>query len=52
MWGRTPSKAPFIGLGALYQDHADFRARYETRKSGLTDYLAEAMRLFAEAQLA
>ena len=52
MWGRTPSKAPFIGLGALYQDHADFRARYETRKPGLTDYLAEAMRLFAEAQLA
>ena len=52
MWGRIPSKAPFIGLGALYQDHADFRARYETRKSGLTDYLAEAMRVFAEAKLA
>ena len=52
MWGRNPSKAPFIGLGTLYQEHPDFRARYETRKSGLTDYFAEAMRVFAEAQLA
>lgn len=51
-WGRRPSREAFIGLGQLYQEHPDFRARYDGRAEGLTDYLAEAMRVFAEKELA
>jgi DNA-binding transcriptional MerR regulator len=50
-WGRDPSGEAFAGLGQLYQSHPDFRARYEARAAGLTDYLAEAMRVFAERKL-
>jgi DNA-binding transcriptional MerR regulator len=50
-WNRPPTKEAFTGLGQLYQEHPDFRARYDGRASGLTDYMAEAMRAFAEAEL-
>ena len=50
-WNRAPTKEAFIGLGKLYQDHPDFRARYDGRAPGLTDYMAEAMRAFSEAEL-
>ena len=36
----------------LYMGHPDFRARYEARRAGLTEYLAEAMRSLAERELA
>ena len=52
MWNRPPSREAYVGLGQLYQDHPDFRARYEGRMGGLTDYLQEAMRAFAERELA
>lgn len=51
-WNRTPTADAFAGLGRMYQDHPDFRARYDGRAPGLTDYLAEAMRAFAERELA
>lgn len=51
-WKREPTAEAFAGLGRLYQDHPDFRARYEGLQAGLTDYLAEAMRVFAERELA
>ena len=51
-WGRTPTGEAFAGLGQLYQSHPDFRARYDGRAAGLTDYLAEAMRIFGERELA
>jgi DNA-binding transcriptional MerR regulator len=51
-WGRTPTGESFAGLGQLYQSHPDFRARYEARTAGLTDYLAEAMRIYGERELA
>ena len=41
----------FIGLANLYGDHPDFRARYETRAAGMTEYLQAAMRRFAETEL-
>lgn len=51
-WNRTPTAEAFTGLGQLYQEHPEFRARYDGRAAGLTDYLAEAMRAYAERQLA
>ena len=51
-WNRPPTREAFTGLGRLYQDHPDFRARYDGRAAGLTDYMAEAMRAFSEAELA
>jgi DNA-binding transcriptional MerR regulator len=50
-WNRVPTREAFTGLGQLYQDAPDFRARYEGRAAGLTDYMAEAMRAFSEAEL-
>lgn len=50
-WKREPTRESYTGLGRLYQEHPDFRARYDGRAAGLTDYLAEAMRAFAEREL-
>lgn len=50
-WNRTPTREAFVGLGGLYQEHPEFRARYEGRVAGLADYLAEAMRVYAERRL-
>jgi len=47
----TPNREAYIGLGSLYQEHPDFRARYEAVAPGLTNYLGEAMRVFAEKEL-
>ncbi|WP_304171974.1 MerR family transcriptional regulator [Phenylobacterium aquaticum] len=50
-WNRTPTAEAFAGLGHLYQENPEFRARYEARAAGLTDYLAAAMKHFAETEL-
>jgi len=51
MWNRRPSREAYEGLGQMYADHPDFRARYEAVQPGLTEYLAGAMRAFAEREL-
>lgn len=51
-WNRAPDRAAFEGLSRLYEDHPEFRARYEARCAGLTEYLGVAMRVFAERELA
>jgi MerR family transcriptional regulator, thiopeptide resistance regulator len=51
-WNDPPGRKGFIGLAKLYQEHPEFRARYESRAPGLTDYLAKAMTAFAEQKLA
>jgi len=51
-WNRAPDRAAFEGLSRLYEEHPEFRARYEARFPGLTAYLAAAMRVFAEKALA
>jgi MerR family transcriptional regulator, thiopeptide resistance regulator len=51
-WNEPPSRERFIGLAAMYQEHPDFRARYESRAPGLTDYLAKAIKAFAGRELA
>jgi MerR family transcriptional regulator, thiopeptide resistance regulator len=51
-WGAAPDGARFVGLGRMYVEDPEFRARYEGVAPGLSDYLAEAMRVFAERELA
>ena len=51
MWNRTPSRDAYTGLGQLYADHPDFRARYEAVQPGLAEYLVSAMSAFAETEL-
>lgn len=50
-WNRLPTGDAFSGLAGLYLEHPDFKARYEAVQPGLTEYLAEAMRSFAEAEM-
>ena len=52
MWTRRPSREAYAGLGQLYADHPDFRARYEGVHPGLTEYLVGAMQCFGERELA
>jgi DNA-binding transcriptional MerR regulator len=51
-WNREPTPDAFMGLGRLYLDNPEFTARYEAVAPGLTEYLAEAMRAFAERRAA
>lgn len=46
-WNRTPDPQSFAGLGRLYLEVPEFTARYEAVAPGLTEYLTEAMRVFA-----
>ncbi|MGH6964723.1 MAG: MerR family transcriptional regulator [Phenylobacterium sp.] len=50
-WTEPVTGLGFVGLANLYGEHPDFRARYETRAAGLTEYLQAAMRAFAEKDL-
>jgi DNA-binding transcriptional MerR regulator len=50
-WVAAPDRAAFRGLAQLYGEHPEFRARYEARAAGLTDYLTEAMEVFAAREL-
>jgi len=51
-WNREPTPDAFTGLGRLYLDNPEFTARYEAIAPGLTEYLAEAMRVFAAGRSA
>ena len=50
-WKSPPSREAFIGLGDLYLENPDFKARYEAIAPGLTEYYATAMKAFAETSL-
>jgi DNA-binding transcriptional MerR regulator len=47
MWDKPCPPEAYAGLADLYTEHADFRARYETIETGLTEYLAAAMKAHA-----
>lgn len=49
-WPNPPTAEAFAGLGAMYLEHPEFTARYEAVAPGLTEYLAEAMRSYAQAE--
>jgi DNA-binding transcriptional MerR regulator len=48
----TPTAEAFAGLGDLYVDHPDFRARYEAIRPGLAEYVRDAMAVYAVQTLA
>ena len=50
-WAETPNAAAYRGLADLYEANPDFRARYEAVQPGLSEYLPEAMKRFAETEL-
>jgi DNA-binding transcriptional MerR regulator len=50
-WNREPEPGGFAGLGRMYLDVPEFTERYEAIAPGLTEYLAEAMRVFADRQV-
>lgn len=50
-WNAPPSAERYRGLAQMYADHPEFRARYEGRAAGLTEYLGAAMRAFAAQAL-
>jgi DNA-binding transcriptional MerR regulator len=50
-WNRPVPAAAFIGLGQMYVDDPRFRARYDDRQFGLAEYMAAAMKAYAEAAL-
>lgn len=47
MWGRDCSPEAHVGLADLYEEHPDFRARYEALEPGFTEWLAAAIRAAA-----
>lgn len=51
-WVGAPNRVAYLGLAQLYSEHPEFRAHYEARAAGLTDYLVSAMQAFAETELA
>ena len=42
-----PTPETIAGLGRLYVEHPDFRARYEAVRPGLAAFLREAMAVYA-----
>lgn len=51
-WTEPLNQAAFASLGHQYEEHPVFRERYEAKAVGLTEYLATAVRVFAERELA
>jgi DNA-binding transcriptional MerR regulator len=47
----TPNRESYIGLGRAYCEHPDFRSLYDGFHPKLAEYLAEAMKFFAEREL-
>jgi len=47
----TPDAEAFAGLGDLYVEHPDFRARYEAVRPGLAEYVRDAMAVYAVESL-
>lgn len=48
----TPDADSFAGLGDLYVDHPDFRARYDAIRPGMAEYVRDAMAVYAITALA
>jgi hypothetical protein len=47
----TPTKEVYIGLGQLYVEHPDFRKFYEAYHPELAQFMAQAMKVFADQEL-
>lgn len=47
----TPDRQSYTGLGQLYVDNPDFKARYDAKAPGLAQYLRAATAAYAEQRL-
>ncbi|MFE5211924.1 TipAS antibiotic-recognition domain-containing protein [Streptomyces sp. NPDC056600] len=47
----TPNRASFTGLGRMYADSPEFRARYDAKHPRMAEFLATAMAAYAEQRL-
>jgi len=47
----TPNRESYTGLGQLYVDHPEFRARYDALAPGLAEYLRDATAAYATQRL-
>ena len=47
----TPNAEAFAGLGDLYVDSPDFKARYDAVRTGLAEYVRDAMAVYAVESL-
>ena len=50
-WNHAAPAEAFTGLGRMYVDDPRFRARYDGRQPGLAEYMAAAMKAYAESDL-
>ncbi len=48
----TPTREVYVGLGDLYQEHPGLRSFYEAFHKELPQFLAKAMKVYAEQELA
>ncbi len=51
-WKKPPTAAAYAGLADLYLGHDDFRAHYDAVEPGLAEYVAAAIKAYAERALA
>ena len=47
----SPDATSYAGLGDMYVEHPEFRARYEAVAPGLSEFLRDGMRAYAEQRL-
>lgn len=47
----TPDRASYTGLGELYVEDPEFKARYDARAAGLAEYLRDSTAAYATARL-
>jgi DNA-binding transcriptional MerR regulator len=47
----TPNRESYTGLGQLYVDSPEFRARFEAHAEGFAEYVRDAMAAYAQARL-
>lgn len=47
----NPTKTVYVGLGELYTDHTDFRKLYDAYHIELAQFLANAMKVYAQRNL-
>lgn len=47
----TPDRNAYIGLSRVYCEHPDYRKLYDSYHPNLADFLAEAMKVYAEREL-
>ena len=51
-WGRRPTAEAYAGMGSMYVEHPDFRARYEAMRPGFAEWFSDAVTAYALARLA